>query len=155
MNLSETFWNKVDKKDPEECWKWTGNKNKKGYGRFYLNKKYYSAHRVAYLLTSNIEIPTNMCVCHKCDNPECVNPNHLFLGTIKDNNRDRDNKNRNGLRKLTLENVMEIIKDDGKERGAQTRLAKKFNVSCKTINHILRGYRWSYFTGIEISKNNL
>ena len=81
------FWAKVDKSG--ECWEWTSCRNKQGYGQFGQER----AHRVAYSLTYG-SIPTGLYVLHACDNPPCVNPVHLFLGTQLDNVADRDNKGR-------------------------------------------------------------
>lgn len=92
-NLADRFWSNVDKSG--ECWVWTGNRLPSGYGRFSRNG---SAHRIAYQLTYG-EIPPGMCVCHRCDNPPCVRPDHLFLGTHAENMRDRDAKGRGKLPK--------------------------------------------------------
>lgn len=91
--LMERFWNKVDTSN--ECWNWTGSKNKDGYGSVGsgLRSRTMLAHRMSYAINVG-EIPKGMCVCHKCDNPSCVRPDHLFLGTRKDNMQDMVRKGR-------------------------------------------------------------
>jgi hypothetical protein len=89
----ELFWKKVDKSG--DCWIWTANRLPKGYGLF--GRQYWDemhtqlAHRWAWFLTHG-DLPHDLLVCHRCDNPPCVRPEHLFLGTSKDNNRDRAGK---------------------------------------------------------------
>jgi hypothetical protein len=95
------FWSKVVIKTPEECWEWQASKNCHGYGRFNLEGRAHGArgaHVVAWMLTHG-PVPDGLCVLHRCDNPGCVNPNHLFLGTHTDNMRDMVNKNRHRWRK--------------------------------------------------------
>ena len=91
----ERFWAKVDK--TETCWLWTASKNWLGYGRFKFQGKTGGAHRYSYLLI-NGSIPDGLCVCHKCDVRACVNPEHLWLGTISDNAKDMVSKNRHHWR---------------------------------------------------------
>jgi hypothetical protein len=91
------FESRIDKSGgPDSCWIWTGDINTCGYGRFRLNGKKVSAHGISYRNFKG-EIPCNLCVLHNCptgDNPSCVNPLHLWLGTHRDNNRDREAKGR-------------------------------------------------------------
>jgi hypothetical protein len=86
MTDKERFWKKVNINDIDRCWEWLGCISL-GYGHFSLNKKMIGAHRVSWILIHG-DIPEGFDVLHKCDNKSCVNPNHLYLGTQADNNRD-------------------------------------------------------------------
>jgi hypothetical protein len=88
----ERFWSRVRK--TKGCWHWNGSKNKSGYGRFRIEDKVFLAHRISYLIYFE-NIPDDKIVLHTCDNPGCVNPKHLMLGTKGDNTRDCILKNRN------------------------------------------------------------
>lgn len=93
--LAERFWGRVNK--TETCWLWTGGTTTNGYGRIYLIRggswKAVSAHRLSYELAFG-RIPDGLCVLHHCDNPPCVNPAHLYAGTMTDNNRDMNSRGR-------------------------------------------------------------
>lgn len=141
------YWSKVNK-TTSECWEWTGTKNRDGYGQFgrgvFLPKL---AHRAAWVLTYG-PIPEGMCVLHRCDNPGCVNPSHLWLGTHADNVADRHKKCRTRvlrgeeqwMSKLTEDRVREIIASDN--RGVD--LARRFGVSQATISMIRTKRRWRH-----------
>lgn len=94
--LADRFWANVRIAGPDECWEWGRGRIPKGYGMFYIGGKPYarrSSHRMAWELTHG-EIPEGMFVCHRCDNPPCCNPAHLFLGTPQENVLDRLSKGR-------------------------------------------------------------
>ena len=146
------FWRHVNQLGPDDCWLWTAHINKKGRGQAWVGGgKSEAASRVAYRLVIG-EIPDGMYVCHHCDNPACVNPLHLFLGTQDDNMQDmvdkgRSNKPvgiRNGRAKLNEDSVR-FIRANYKYRSptyGQKQLAKMFGVCVLTIQEVLDGRKW-------------
>lgn len=98
-SLGSAFWTNT-KVVEVGCWAWAGSLSKKGYGRLRYRSKNWLAHRVSWFLHYGA-IPEDMLVCHKCDNPTCVKPTHLFLGSYLDNNRDRASKGRCASTKKT------------------------------------------------------
>lgn len=93
QDLATRFWRKVQKDTPESCWIWTGNKRRTGHGVIFNNGKSRSASRVVWEMDRG-PIPAGMQVLHKCDNAPCVNPDHLYVGTYQDNNRDKTERGR-------------------------------------------------------------
>ena len=143
--LAERFWPKVDKRGPRECWEWRAAKDRRGYGRIGVKSQHKTlfATRVSWELTYG-PIPEGLCVCHTCDNPGCVNPRHLWLGTQADNLLDMKLKGRGKPygAKLDAEKVAEIrLAVAG---GINRRwLAEKYGVTRGTIDHIARGRTWN------------
>lgn len=142
------FWGKVTHADDgSDCWIWMAGGKHAGYGGFGINNKMNSAHRVAWELFYG-EIPIGMMVCHKCDTPRCVNPNHLFLGTSKDNGIDMASKGRGAHSVLTPEQVSEIkyaLKHNSYDF-SQSEIARKYGISKYIISRIALGKTWK---GIE------
>lgn len=94
--VADRFWSKVAKVDGEGCWLWQAGQNRHGYGAFYLNGRNHPAPRIAYELTYG-PIPEGMLACHRCDNPQCVRPDHLFLGDTRANAVDMVAKGRSAV----------------------------------------------------------
>jgi HNH endonuclease len=93
MNLRERFERHISFCPICDCWLWDGSLNMYGYGKIKVDGKVWGAHRISFILHIG-EMPDGMLVCHKCDNPSCVNPKHLFLGSPRDNTIDSVRKNR-------------------------------------------------------------
>lgn len=97
IDTAARFWMKVDRQGPDECWPWLASVNRGGYGTFTLDGRKIQASRAVWILTFGN--PGDLWVLHRCDNPICVNPSHLFLGTNLDNIADRVAKGRNADRR--------------------------------------------------------
>lgn len=147
--LEERFWEKVRKGDG--CWEWTAHLNMYGYGTIRDGDKFCSAHRVSWKLHFG-PIPRGLCVCHRCDNPKCVCPSHLFLGTVADNARDRESKGRavylrgerNGMAKLTAPKVLAIRRERLVSNTSVAQLALRYGVCKSTIGYVISGERWGH-----------
>lgn len=143
------FWRKVEKRSPDECWPWLGATGSFGHGHLFkggigrAGRHLINAHRVSYEL-HNGSIPNGMCVLHKCDNPPCVNPEHLFLGTKADNSADMVKKGRQ-KRGFDLPHTKLSEADKALIRAAdgitQKSLAEQFGVSQAHISMIRSGER--------------
>jgi hypothetical protein len=147
--IKQRLFNNVIKKSELECWEWIRSKDIKGYGQIYYNGSMQHAHRISWIVENNKQIPLGMCVCHHCDNRSCVNPKHLFLGTIQDNNLDKVMKGRcaslkgeeNPSSKLKLNDVI-FIRNFPRKWGSGSYLSKRFNVKPCTISSILQNRIW-------------
>jgi hypothetical protein len=149
-NTQGDFWASVDIGQPDECWPWLGAVDHHGYGRFSLNNRPRGAHRLA-LKFSGVDLPDNKCALHRCDNPPCCNPFHLFAGTKADNTADMHKKGRGFVpsaacgsqhrnAKLNEEQVLAIRSF----KGSQVSAAKAFGVSQGTVWRIQRGLAWRH-----------
>jgi hypothetical protein len=138
--IRERLMAKVSVKSEKECWNWNGCRLKKGYGQMWDGERLKLAHRVSYEVYIG-PIEGGMFVCHRCDNPVCVNPAHLFLGTNAENMADKVSKGRQS-RKLKDADVAAIRSASGV---TQQELAKQFNVGQDQISRIRSGKRWKLF----------
>lgn len=157
---AERFWSYVSvDEDVTACWNWNGAFDSNGYGRFHIGRSRNSsmlAHRIAFGLQHGV-LPE--AVCHRCDNPACCNPSHLFGGTLADNNRDMTAKRRHwahvdasrsakgerhGHSKLT-DRLVSLIREKYAMGGSsQRQLAQEFGVCQRTINKVVRGIGWRH-----------
>lgn len=137
------FWPKVYKAGANGCWLWTGALQRHGYGHFRDQQRVdQSAHRWSWEQANGRKVPNGLHVCHTCDVRNCVNPAHLFLGTIKDNAQDKVAKGRHTT-KLNAAQVREIRRraDAGE---MNTVLAREFNMSTAQIGVIVRRIQWKH-----------
>lgn len=167
IKFEKRFWDKVKITGTYDCWEWQGAKNTKGYGEFWntlRDGRHTRAHQVSWILR-NGEIPDGLCICHKCDNPSCVNPAHLFLGTVEENNADTIKKGRriqgkllygrdhpqHGSNaphsKLTDKDVLEILHIRDTEKISFAKIGSRFGVSAGLVNNIVHGRKWKWLTG--------
>lgn len=126
------FYSKIDKSG--ECHIWTGFKDRDGYGKYAGIFETAIAHRVSYILKYG-HFDNKLMVCHKCDNPSCVNTDHLFLGTALENNRDKIYKGRSKIK--YSDNLIQEIRNDFKSGINVYQLSKKYKISRMYITEIV------------------
>lgn len=139
------FWEKVAVAGEDDCWLWLGAKYDGAYGSLRWGDRHDSAHRISYLLAYG-EFDRALNVLHKCDNPPCVNPKHLFLGTRTDNMRDKEAKGRGNQprgathhkAKLTTEQIQEIRTRYAAGNVSTTTLGREYNTHSSHISAIVR-----------------
>lgn len=144
--VRERFWPKVDCSG--DCWVWTAGTNVAGYGRLCVSGRAQLAHRVSYVLHKGVQ-PGELLVCHHCDNPPCVNPAHLFLGTNRDNGQDMSRKGRaadsrgeaSAVAKLTAAQVDEM-RERRREGETAASIGMRFGVSKGYVYNVVTGRRW-------------
>lgn len=159
---AQRLWSKVLIGKAEDCWPWQGYRGEKGYGQMGFNRKLIAPHRLAYMIAHDLDdLPTEVCVLHKCDNPPCCNPRHLFLGDKNLNNEDMRQKGRgkhehlfqwvgkgvdHHAAVLNEKKVLEIRhrRADGEANGM---LAAEFGVTPGTICAIVYKRLWAHVGG--------
>jgi len=146
-SLSHRLWKKTDR--TETCWVWRGGLTQAGYGTISLERKRLLVHRVSYELARG-PISDGLHVLHHCDNPPCLNPDHLFLGTQQDNVADRVSKGRTAagerqhLAKLTEDQVREIRRLWQQGGVSMAEMGRRFGVTVTPIWQILSGKTWRH-----------
>lgn len=149
--ISDRFWAKVDKRGADECWEWMAWRHWKGYGQIGRGRRgegQVYTHVLSWEL-ANGPVPLGMLVCHRCDNPSCVNPSHLFLGTSAENTADMVSKRRHRHgesvvgAKLSESDVI-LIRSKLAAGGNHRLVAKEFGVSRSLVGLIGQRRRWAY-----------
>lgn len=147
IDLSHPFWSKVDIKDRANCWQWLASIRGDGYGQYHFDERNQGAHRVAFQLAIG-EIPNGLHVCHHCDNKECVNPDHLYLATNRQNLIDAGRRGllkqgeSHPLHKLTVEDVKEIRLKYIPWVITMQMLADEYGVAINTIQQVVKRGNW-------------
>lgn len=155
--LHERFWRFVVKGSAiDECWRWIGSKGPRGYGAIGDGSKNLRAHRLSWEMHNSQKIPDGMEVCHRCDNPECTNPSHLFVGTHQENMDDMMAKGRRppttGTRqwksRFTEDQVIDIRKMHA-DGFARKEICDKYNANSSIIGKIVNGKLWRHLLPIQ------
>lgn len=154
-NTQDDFYKKMETQG--DCWIWKNSKTPAGYGKFMYRKKHWLTHRLSYYF-ANGEIPLGMQVLHRCDNPSCINPNHLFLGTQAMNMKDMVAKNRSlkGTKhpsaKLTEEQVRMIRTEWGGRVKSVEAISEQYGFSKSGICGIIHNRNWKHLLTSEATR---
>lgn len=138
--MEQRFFKFVDKKTDDECWLWIGTKDAHGYGKFSLKTKKIGSHRVSYEIHKKDKIPSGKVLMHTCDNPACVNPKHLVIGSYSENAIDMVKKNRSRICFLNEQQVLTIKRSDKTVK----QLAEIYSVSTSCIRDIVKKRTWKH-----------
>lgn len=156
QSLRDRFWSKVEIAGPDECWEWKAHKMASGYGQFGLSKGvFHTASRVSLALV--MPLAAGQVACHRCDNPPCVNPAHLFAGSQVENARDSVAKGRANRVKgeshpshvLTEEDVRHLRSLDFSRYGEMTRVAGEYGIAPANLKKAVNGITWRHVTDEE------
>lgn len=146
----DRFWQKVIVKGPEDCWEWQAASDTFGYGNFWSGTKHIKSHRFSWEIKNGEINNRDICVCHKCDNPKCVNPNHLFLGSKAENNRDMKQKGRYHLNKgekhsrhiVNEKQVLDIRKLRQNTSMTYRNIGKLYGLTAAGVYGIIKRLNW-------------
>lgn len=158
----ERFWSKIKFAGTDDCWEWQANRSIAGYGKYKVSGEKRLAHRLLFIQLYGA-IPSDIMVCHKCDNPACCNPNHLWAGTAKDNIQDmikkgRANKSRNGIyprgsehwqAKLS-ETDIPTIRERLLSGELKSSIAKSYGITVTPLRQIELGITWKHILSPDI-----
>jgi len=154
-SIEERFWSKVDIREPDECWPWTAaprnKRSQRNYGAFWLNGRHHPANKIAWELKNGL-MPQGMFACHRCDNPSCCNPSHIFPGTTQENTADKVRKGRQvkgelvHTAKLSKQDVIDIRNmlppNTRAPRGLPGKIAEKYGITKQYVSEIWGRKSW-------------